>query len=122
MYAKLKKLLAKRGKKDFAIKIAYKATPGRAYAPYGPMGPSIFGHGKHYFANQAASKGLYGGYGGQMGYGGLGGGYGQQQYGYGQQHGYGYQPGYGQQQGYGMQQGYGYGQQHGFTCACHCTR
>merc|ERR1712027_301394 len=115
MYDKLKKLLAKRGKKDFAIKIAYKAIPGRGYAPYGPVGPSVFGYGKNYFAAQAAQRAHYGG------------GYGQQNYGYGQQHGYGHQPGYGQQygyqQGYGQQGGYGgnqgygnqgYGQQYGY--------
>merc|ERR1712117_150040 len=96
------------GKKDFAIKIAYKAIPGRGYAPYGPVGPSVFGYGKNYFAAQAAQRAHYGG------------GY-QQHYGYGQQHGYGHQPGYGQQ--YGYQQGYGqggysgnqgYGQQGGY--------
>merc|ERR1712027_51814 len=107
MYDKLKKLLAKRGKKDFAIKIAYKAIPGRGYAPYGPVGPSVFGYGKHYFAAQAAQRAHYGG------------GYGQQHYGYGQQHGYGHEQqsyGYGQQQGYGYSQpqSYGYGGNQGY--------
>ena len=66
MYDKLKKLLAKRGKKDFAIKIAYKAIPGRGYAPYGPVGPSVFGYGKNYFAAQAAQRAQYGGGYGQQ--------------------------------------------------------
>merc|ERR1712117_751216 len=43
MYDKLKKLLAKRGKKDFAIKIAYKAIPGRGYAPTDRSGPACLG-------------------------------------------------------------------------------
>merc|ERR1711903_413093 len=39
------KLLKKRGKKDFAIKIRYGATPARGQLPMGPYGPAIIGGG-----------------------------------------------------------------------------
>jgi len=44
-YHLLAKLLKKRGKKDFAIKIRYGATPARGQLPMGPYGPAIIGGG-----------------------------------------------------------------------------
>jgi len=44
-YYLLAGLLKKRGKKDFAIKIRYGATPARGQLPLGPYGPAIIGGG-----------------------------------------------------------------------------
>jgi len=44
-YYLLAKLLRKRGKKDFAIKIRYGATPARGQLPLGPYGPALIGGG-----------------------------------------------------------------------------
>jgi len=44
-YLLLSRLLSKRGKKDFAIKIRYGATPARGQLPLGPYGPAIIGGG-----------------------------------------------------------------------------
>ncbi|CAN0541712.1 unnamed protein product, partial [Ectocarpus sp. 8 AP-2014] len=44
-YHLLARLLKKRGKKDFAIKIRYGATPARGQLPMGPYGPAIIGGG-----------------------------------------------------------------------------
>jgi len=46
-YHLLARLLKKRGKKDFAIKIRYGATPARGQLPLGPYGPAIIGGGSH---------------------------------------------------------------------------
>lgn len=43
-YNVLHKLLIKRGKKDFAIRINYNSIPARTELPYGPHGPSIISY------------------------------------------------------------------------------
>merc|ERR1712096_514386 len=50
----LAKLLKKRGKKDFAIKIRYGATPARGQLPLGPYGPAIIGGGA--FSSEGLAK------------------------------------------------------------------
>merc|ERR1711936_1428582 len=87
-YYLLGKLLKKRGKKDFALKIRYGATPARGQLPMGPFGPAIIGGGTgtNNMISKAISKisqmqeklsgmgGLFGGMGGLGGMlGGLGG-------------------------------------------------
>jgi len=87
-YYLLGKLLKKRGKKDFALKIRYGATPARGQLPMGPFGPAIIGGGTgtNNMISKAISKisqmqeklsgmgGLLGGMGGLGGmFGGMGG-------------------------------------------------
>jgi hypothetical protein len=74
----LAKLLKKRGKKDFAIRLNYKARPGRAYAPYGPKGPAVFGFGKNFFGGGGGGGGSGSSYGAAGSYGS---GYGGDSYG-----------------------------------------
>eukprot|EP00092_Neocalanus_flemingeri_P024467 GFUD01026534.1.p1 GENE.GFUD01026534.1~~GFUD01026534.1.p1 ORF type:complete len:312 (+),score=44.60 GFUD01026534.1:54-989(+) len=120
-YHLLAKLLKKRGKKDFAIKIRYGATPARGQLPLGPYGPAIIGGGSHTAMNKALQqlKMAGGSGGGRSPYGsssyGQGGGYGLGgSYGLGGGYGQSYSPApspYGQQ--YGQQSAYGqspYGQ------------
>jgi len=60
-YFLLAGLLKKRGKKDFAIKIRYGATPARGQLPLGPYGPAIIGGGafsSQGLATQALAKKL----------------------------------------------------------------
>jgi len=60
-YFLLAGLLKKRGKKDFAIKIRYGATPARGQLPLGPYGPAIIGGGafsSEGLATQALAKKL----------------------------------------------------------------
>jgi len=60
-YFLLAGLLKKRGKKDFAIKIRYGATPARGQLPLGPYGPAIIGGGafsSQGLATQAVAKKL----------------------------------------------------------------
>jgi len=52
-YHLLANLLRKRGKKDFAIKIRYGATPARGELPMGPYGPAIIGGGSLNSMNNA---------------------------------------------------------------------
>merc|ERR1711874_582849 len=71
-YGMLQKLLLKRGKKDFAIKIRYGATAARGKLPLGPWGPSIIGHGdRHSMMSRRPSGGMFGR---QFGGGMMGGG------------------------------------------------
>merc|ERR1712055_989973 len=72
-YNMLHRLLIRRGKKDFAIKIRYGATPARGKLPLGPWGPAIIGHG-HRQSMMGHPMGGMGG--GMMGHpmGGMGGG------------------------------------------------
>merc|ERR1719348_2704826 len=94
-YYLLAGLLKKRGKKDFAIKIRYGATPARGKLPLGPWGPAIIGHG-HRQSMMGHPMGGMGGRmmghpsrgigGGMMGHpmGGMGGGmFGRLMHGYG---------------------------------------
>merc|ERR1712112_107195 len=86
-YNMLHRLLIRRGKKDFAIKIRYGATPARGKLPLGPWGPAIIGHG-HAQSMMGPMGGMGGGMmgrpmggmmGGMMGHpagGMMGGGYG----------------------------------------------
>jgi len=53
-YYLLAGLLKKRGKKDFAIKIRYGATPARGQLPLGPYGPAIIGGGA--FSSEGLAK------------------------------------------------------------------
>jgi len=55
-YHLLAKLLKKRGKKDFAIKIRYGATPARGQLPLGPYGPAIIGGGRNSNMNRALQQ------------------------------------------------------------------
>merc|ERR1712055_702817 len=99
-YNMLHRLLIRRGKKDFAIKIRYGATPARGKLPLGPWGPAIIGQGQVNGQMMGRPMGGMGGgmmgppmggmmggrYGGMMGggYGGMmGGGYGGGGYGHG---------------------------------------
>merc|ERR1711913_113239 len=60
-YGMLQKLLLKRGKKDFAIKIRYGATAARGKLPLGPWGPSIIGHGdRHSMMSRRPMGGMMG--------------------------------------------------------------
>merc|ERR1711874_777469 len=60
-YGILQKLLLKRGKKDFAIKIRYGATAARGKLPLGPWGPSIIGHGdRHSMMSRRPMGGMMG--------------------------------------------------------------
>lgn len=43
-YNILARLLSKRGKKDFAIKIKYSSAAAKGEIPYGPWGPALIGH------------------------------------------------------------------------------
>jgi len=72
-YNMLHRLLIRRGKKDFAIKIRYGATPARGKLPLGPWGPAIIGQG-HRQSMMGHPMGGIGG--GMMGHssGGMGGG------------------------------------------------
>jgi len=75
-YNMLHRLLIRRGKKDFAIKIRYGATPARGKLPLGPWGPAIIGHGH---AQSMMGRPMGGMGGGMMGHpagGMMGGGYG----------------------------------------------
>merc|ERR1719391_1966955 len=45
-YNLMARLLAKRGKKDFALNIKYNSAPARGKLPYGPHGPAIIGFGE----------------------------------------------------------------------------
>jgi len=68
-YHLLAKLLKKRGKKDFAIKIRYGATPARGQLPLGPYGPAIIGGGSHNkmaLALQQLGRGMMNRFGGQQ--------------------------------------------------------
>jgi len=68
-YHLLAKLLKKRGKKDFAIKIRYGATPARGQLPLGPYGPAIIGGGSHNkmaLALQQLGRGMINHFGGQQ--------------------------------------------------------
>jgi len=56
-YNMLHRLLVRRGKKDFAIKIRYGATPARGHLPLGPYGPAIIGQGN---SNPSKTFGVYG--------------------------------------------------------------
>jgi len=56
-YNMLHRLLMRRGKKDFAIKIRYGATPARGQLPYGLYGPAIIGQGN---PNPNSMYGVYG--------------------------------------------------------------
>jgi len=56
-YNMLHRLLVRRGKKDFAIKIRYGSTPARGHMPFGPYGPSIIGAGN---PNPTSMFGVYG--------------------------------------------------------------
>jgi len=84
-YNMLHRLLIRRGKKDFAIKIRYGATPARGKLPLGPWGPAIIGHGHRQSMMGHPMGGMGGGMmghpsrgigGGMMGHpmGGMGGG------------------------------------------------
>merc|ERR1711874_79695 len=79
-YGILQKLLLKRGKKDFAIKIRYGATAARGKLPLGPWGPSIIGHGdRHSMMSRRPTGGMFGRpsggmFGRQFGGGMMGGG------------------------------------------------
>jgi len=80
-YYLLGKLLKKRGKKDFALKIRYGATPAQGQLPMGPFGPAIIGGGtgSNNMLSKALAKisqmqeklsgmgGLFGGMGGMFG-------------------------------------------------------
>jgi len=71
-YHLLARLLKKRGKKDFAIKIRYGATPARGQLPLGPYGPAIIGGGSHNkmaLALQQLGRGMMSRFGGSQ-YGG----------------------------------------------------
>jgi len=68
-YHLLARLLKKRGKKDFAIKIRYGATPARGQLPLGPYGPAIIGGGSHNkmaLALQQLGRGMMNRFGGQQ--------------------------------------------------------
>merc|ERR1719402_266714 len=56
-YNMLHRLLVRRGKKDFAIKIRNGSTPARGQMPFGPYGPSIIGAGN---PNPTSMFGVYG--------------------------------------------------------------
>jgi len=75
-YLLLSRLLSKRGKKDFAIKIRYGATPARGKLPLGPYGPAIIGGGGgKQAAMEQAMRRLNRHLGSALpGFGGLGGG------------------------------------------------
>merc|ERR1712029_27767 len=45
-YNLMARLLAKRGKKQFALNIKYNSAPARGKLPYGPHGPAIIGFGE----------------------------------------------------------------------------
>merc|ERR1712168_1630630 len=45
-YNLMARLLAKRGKKEFALNIKYNSAPARGKLPYGPHGPAIIGFGE----------------------------------------------------------------------------
>merc|ERR1711913_136166 len=108
----LHRLLIRRGKKDFAIKIRYGATPARGKLPLGPYGPSVIGQGSQRPASMYGMQGMYGR--GQQGMYGRGmssymNPYGQPSYGgYGGGHMGHFGGGFGGQQNYG---GYGGGWQ-----------
>merc|ERR1711874_630808 len=70
-YGMLQKLLLKRGKKDFAIKIRYGATAARGKLPLGPWGPSIIGHGDRHSMMGRPSGGMFGRHSGGMMGGGM---------------------------------------------------
>jgi len=79
-YNMLHRLLIRRGKKDFAIKIRYGATPARGKLPLGPWGPAIIGQGHSQMGRPMGGMGggmmgrpMGGRYGGMMGrgYGGM---------------------------------------------------
>jgi len=120
-YNMLHRLLIRRGKKDFAIKIRYGATPARGKLPLGPYGPSVIGQGSQRPASMYGrynGRGMYGMQGmygrGQQGMYGRGmssymNPYGQPSYGgYGGGHMGHFGGGFGGQQNYG---GYGGGWQ-----------
>merc|ERR1711962_1829895 len=54
-YNQLARLLAKRGKKDFSMKIQYGASGALGYLPMGLQGPAMIGRGNPYLGHHDAS-------------------------------------------------------------------
>jgi len=116
-YNQLARLLAKRGKKDFSLKIQYGSAPARGELPHGPYGAAHIGMGSNPQLPQMPTiqavpgfspynpRYMFGGFGafGQGGYKGYGQGYGGA---YGQRPGYGITPSYGSLS-YGPKPSYG---------------
>merc|ERR1711934_180101 len=106
-YNQLARLLSKRGKKDFSMKIQYGGSGARGYLPMGLQGPSLIGRGNPYLGHHKRMH--YGNFGPQgfgsfgfspnyqyrtgQGFGGFG-GHGPQGSGEQQQQVYGQQPQY----------------------------
>jgi len=68
-YNQLARLLAKRGKKDFSMKIQYGGSGARGYLPMGLQGPSLVGRGNPYLGHH--NRMAYGNFGPQ-GFGSFG--------------------------------------------------
>merc|ERR1712055_161192 len=68
-YNQLARLLSKRGKKDFSMKIQYGGSGARGYLPMGLQGPSLIGRGNPYLGHH--NRMAYGNFGPQ-GFGAFG--------------------------------------------------
>merc|ERR1719233_2224520 len=68
-YNQLARLLSKRGKKDFSMKIQYGGSGARGYLPMGLQGPSLIGRGNPYLGHH--NRMAYGNFGPQ-GFGSFG--------------------------------------------------
>jgi len=62
-YNQLARLLSKRGKKDFSMKIQYGGSGARGYLPMGLQGPSLIGRGNPYLGHH--NRMAYGNFGPQ---------------------------------------------------------